>query len=50
VERRSKEIATRKVLGCNRSGMFYLLSAYFIEEIFTAIGIAFPVAYLITKN
>jgi putative ABC transport system permease protein len=50
VERRSKEIAIRKVLGCSESGVLYLLSAYFIGVIAPAIVIAFPLAYILAKN
>jgi len=50
VERRSKEIAIRKVLGCSQSGVFHLLLAYFAGLIFTAIVIAFPIAYILIRK
>jgi putative ABC transport system permease protein len=50
VERRLKEIAIRKTLGCSEFGIIYLLSTYFTGIIFAAILIAFPVSYLLVKN
>ena len=50
VERRSKEIAIRKTLGCSEFGVIYLLSAHFTGIIFTAMLIAFPISYLIARN
>ncbi|RZK16531.1 MAG: ABC transporter permease, partial [Flavobacterium sp.] len=50
VERRSKEIAIRKTLGCSDLGIISLLSTFFVRIIFIAIFIAFPIGYLIMGN
>ncbi len=50
VERRSKEIAIRKTLGCSDLGVISLLSTFFVRIIFIAIFIAFPIGYLIMGN
>jgi len=47
VERRSKEIAIRKTLGCSDFGIISLLSTFFIRIIFIAIAVAFPLGYFI---
>lgn len=47
VERRSKEIAIRKTLGCSDLGIISLLSTFFIRIIFIAIAVAFPLGYFI---
>jgi ABC-type antimicrobial peptide transport system permease subunit len=48
-ERRRKEIGIRKVLGSSEFRIVYLLSSDFTKLVFTAIVIAIPAAYLITK-
>jgi len=50
VERRSKEIAIRKTLGCSDLGIVSLLSTFFVRIIIIAIFIAFPIGYLIMGN
>jgi len=50
VERRSKEIAIRKTLGCSDLGIISLLSTFFVRIIFIAIFVAFPMGYLIMGN
>ncbi|HEY0176423.1 MAG TPA: FtsX-like permease family protein, partial [Pedobacter sp.] len=47
IERRLKEIAIRKTLGCSESGIIYLLSADFIRVILLATMIAFPLSYIL---
>jgi hypothetical protein len=47
VERRSKEIAIRKTLGCSDLGIISLLSTFFIRIIFIAIAVAFPLGYFL---
>lgn len=47
VERRSKEIAIRKTLGCSDLGIISLLSTFFVRIIFVAIAVAFPLGYFI---
>jgi len=50
VERRSKEIAIRKTLGCSDFGILSLLSTFFVKTILIAIFVAFPIGYLIMGN
>jgi putative ABC transport system permease protein len=50
VERRSKEIAIRKTLGCSDFGILSLLSTFFVRIILVAIFVAFPIGYLIMGN
>ena len=50
VERRSKEIAIRKTLGCSDLGIISLLSTFFVRMIFVAIAVAFPLGYFIMGN
>jgi len=45
VERRSKEIGIRKVLGASVPGLFYLLSRDFISWVVLANLLAWPVAW-----
>ena len=45
IERRTKEIGIRKVLGASDSGIFLLLSRTFLSWIFAANVIAWPLAY-----
>jgi len=47
VERRAKEIAIRKTLGCSDFGIISLLSTFFIRIILIAIVVAFPLGYFI---
>ena len=49
-ERRLKEIGIRKILGSSELGIVYLLSSDFTKMVITAIVIALPVSYFITKN
>jgi putative ABC transport system permease protein len=49
-ERRKKEIGIRKVLGSSEFGIITLLSGDFTRLVFTAIIIALPLSYLVTKN
>jgi putative ABC transport system permease protein len=49
-ERRRKEIGIRKVLGLGKFGIIYLLSADFTKLVLTAIIIALPLSFLLTKN
>jgi putative ABC transport system permease protein len=49
-ERRLKEIGIRKVLGSSEFGIVTMLSADFTKIVFTAIVIALPLSYLLTKT
>ncbi len=49
-ERRLKEIGIRKILGAGFLGIIYLLSRDFTRMVLTAIVIALPLSYLLTKN
>jgi ABC-type antimicrobial peptide transport system permease subunit len=49
-ERRMKEIGIRKVLGSSNVGIIYLLSHDFTKMVITAICIALPISYFITKH
>jgi ABC-type antimicrobial peptide transport system permease subunit len=48
-ERRQKEIAIRKTLGCSRFGVIYLLSMTFIKIILLAICVALPISYILSR-
>jgi putative ABC transport system permease protein len=50
VERRLKEIAVRKVLGCSGGRIIYLLSFDFLKWIIVANIIAWPAGYLCMKR
>ena len=50
VERKAKEIAIRKTLGCDQLGIVYLLSAHFVKIVSMAILIAFPLGYVLNKE
>jgi putative ABC transport system permease protein len=50
VERRSKEIGIRKVLGASIPEVFGLLSREFLKWILLANFFAWPVAYLVMNN
>jgi len=50
VERKAKEIAIRKTLGCDQLGILYLLSAHFVKIVGIAILIAFPLGYVLTRD
>lgn len=49
-ERRTKEIGIRKVMGSNEIGIAKLLSGEFTKVVTIAIGIAIPIAYLVTHH
>ncbi len=49
-ERRKKEIGIRKVLGASGFNIITMLSSDFNKLVITAIIIALPVSYLLTKN
>jgi putative ABC transport system permease protein len=49
-ERRTKEIGIRKVMGSNEVGIAKLLSGEFTKVVAVAIGLAMPVAYLVTHH
>jgi predicted permease len=49
-ERRRKEIGIRKVLGSGEWGIIWLLSGDFTRIVLTAIFIALPISYLLTRN
>ena len=49
-QRRRKEIGIRKVLGSSEFGIICLLSGDFTRIVLTAIVIALPVSYMLTKN
>ncbi len=50
VQRRTKELGIRKVLGASHWNIFYLLSSSFTKLIFIALLVAVPVAYLLMNN
>ena len=50
VERRTKEIGIRKVLGANSSGIAYLVSKEFLSIIIIASVISIPITYSVMKN
>jgi len=50
VERKAKEIAIRKTLGCDQLGIVYLLSAHFVKMISIAILVAFPLGYILNRE
>lgn len=50
VERKTKEIAVRKVLGSSVGGIIDLLSIDFIRLVLVANVVAWPVAYLVMKS
>lgn len=50
VERRTKEIGIRKVLGSSSLGIVYLLSGDFTKMVLIAILIALPLSYVIADN
>jgi predicted permease len=49
-ESRRKEIGIRKVLGSGEWGIVWLLSGAFTRIVLTAIFIALPISYLLTRN
>ncbi len=49
-ERRRKEIGIRKVLGSSEWNIIWLLSGDFTRIVLTAIVIALPISYLLTRN
>jgi ABC-type antimicrobial peptide transport system permease subunit len=49
-ERRRKEIGIRKVLGSSEWAIVRLLSTEFTKMVLTAIGIALPISYLLTRQ
>jgi putative ABC transport system permease protein len=49
-ERRMKEIGIRKVLGSSNVGIIYLLSGDFTKMVITAICIALPISYFISRH
>ena len=50
VEKRTKELGIRKVLGASQLSLFYLLSSTFAKQVFLAFIIASPFAFWIMKN
>ncbi len=50
IERRSKEIGVRKILGCSQFHIIYLLSGDFTKMILVAVIVALPLSYFLTKN
>lgn len=48
-ERRIKEIGIRKVLGSSNLGIIYLLSGDFTKMVVTAICIALPISYFVSR-
>ncbi len=50
VERRSKEIGIRKVLGSSFSGLVWLLSREFTKAVLVANIVAWPVAYVVMSS
>ena len=50
VERRTKEIGIRKILGSTAWGIVYLLSRHVLGLVFTATLIALPISLLIARN
>lgn len=50
VQRRTKELGIRKVLGASHWNIFYLLSSSFTRLIVIALLVAIPVAYLLMNN
>lgn len=50
VQRRTKELGIRKVLGASHWNIFYLLSSSFTKLIVIALLVAVPVAYLLMNN
>ncbi|MEX2234117.1 MAG: FtsX-like permease family protein [Cyclobacteriaceae bacterium] len=50
VEKRTKEIGIRKVLGSSEFGIMYLLSIDFTKMVLVAIVIGLPASYFITQN
>ena len=50
VERRTKEIGVRKVMGASKSGIFVLLARSFIQWVIAANLIAWPVAYYVMSQ
>ncbi|HEX8062646.1 MAG TPA: FtsX-like permease family protein, partial [Allosphingosinicella sp.] len=50
VERRTREIALRKVLGARSGDIFRLLSWQFLKPVVAANAIAWPVAYFVTRK
>lgn len=49
-EQRTREIGIRKILGASISGLFVLLSREFVKWVVLANIVAWPVAYLCTRN
>jgi putative ABC transport system permease protein len=49
-ERRTKEVAVRKILGANISELFFLLSKESLKWVITANLLAWPVAYLVMSK
>ncbi len=49
-ERRRKEVGIRKVAGSGVWRIVYLLSGEFSKPVLLAIGIAFPLSYILTRN
>jgi putative ABC transport system permease protein len=49
-EQRTKEIGVRKVLGASAPGIVLLLAKEFVQWVLVANLLAWPVAYLVTKN
>ena len=45
VQKRTKEIGVRKVLGASKSSLFFLLSKAFISQVLLSFAIAAPISY-----
>ncbi len=50
VERRTKEIGIRKILGSSEWGILYLLSRSFLSMVVIAILIALPISYIVANR
>ena len=50
VERRLKEVGIRKILGSGSLSIIYMLSKDFSKMVLSAIIVALPISYIITKN
>lgn len=50
VQRRTKELGIRKVLGASHWNIFYLLSSSFTKLIIIALFVAVPIAYVLMNN
>ncbi len=50
IQRRTKELGIRKILGAKNSGLFWLLSTTFLKQIGLAFVIASPIAWLLMND